>query len=201
MHPNSERPLLFRRHLLRLGGASLLAACGIHPMAARAREGLADPDLWSRPRELWITRPQAQETVRAVYWADARIQPDGYRAINRIYRDLIAESERAIAIGLLNLNYAMQTAVARFWSPQALVLLSGFRTARTNALVGGTEPNIHFSGLADDFVYAGLSLQDNYRLARYFQVGGLGFYPDRGSLHKDIGRLRSWIEYGRGKRA
>ncbi|HEX7156057.1 MAG TPA: DUF882 domain-containing protein [Burkholderiaceae bacterium] len=192
---------LFRRRLLQLGSASLLAACGIHPVAARAREGLADADLWSRPRELWITRPQAQETVRAVYWANARIQPDGYRAINRIYRDLIAGSERSIAIGLLNLNYAMQAAVARFWSPQPLVLLSGFRTARTNALVGGTEPNIHFSGLADDFIYAGLSLQDNYRLARYFQVGGLGFYPDRGSLHKDIGRLRSWIEYGPGRRA
>ncbi len=52
------------------------------------------------------------------------------------------------------------------------------------------------SGQADDFHYEGLSLLDNYRLARIFQVGGLGLYPERGSLHKDIGPRRNWITRG-----
>jgi len=151
---------------------------------------------WSLPRELWITRPDAQESIRTVYWADGALLPDGYCAINRIYRDLRAGAQRPIAPGLLHLNYAMQCAVARFRSPRPMVLLSGFRTPQTNRLVGGVEPNAHFAGEADDFIYPGLSFRENLQLARLFQIGGLGVYPDRGSLHKDLGRSRTWVEYG-----
>jgi uncharacterized protein YcbK (DUF882 family) len=125
------------------------------------------------------------------------VQADGYRALNRIYRDLQAGVERPISLGLLNLNYVMQCAVAQRWSPRPMVLLSGFRTPQTNRQVGGAEPSIHFAGEADDYIYAGLSFEDNLRLACLFQVGGLGVYPDRGSLHKDVGRARIWVQYGR----
>jgi uncharacterized protein YcbK (DUF882 family) len=91
----------------------------------------------------------------------------------------------------------MQAAISRLLGPRPLILLSGYRTHATNAQVGGTEPNIHGLGQADDYRYEGLSLHENYRLARLFQVGGLGLYPDRGSLHKDIGRFRSWVTMGR----
>jgi uncharacterized protein YcbK (DUF882 family) len=154
------------------------------------------PDFLRTPRSLWITRPESQESVRCVYWADGGIQAEGYASVNRIYRDLRAGVQKPIAIGLLHLNYAIQTAIARVLSPRPMVLLSGFRTNRTNALVGGVEPNVHGTGCADDFIYEGLSLDQNYRLARYFQVGGLGLYPDRGSLHKDLGRRRSWVTAG-----
>lgn len=148
-------------------------------------------------RELWITRPQAQESVRAVYWAEGHVQSDGYGAINRIYRDLHAGLERPIALALLNLNCAMQRAVARHGRAAPMVLLSGFRTRQTNHRVGGVEPSAHLVGEADDFIYGCLSFEENVRLARGFQVGGLGIYPDRHSLHKDLGRPRTWIEYGR----
>ncbi len=192
---DSAAAIIGRRVLL-LGGAALLAKAGLHPALAGAREDLRGADRWRRPRALWVTRPQAQESVRSVYWADARIQPEGYAALNRIYRDLHANAQWPIAIGLLHLNFAMQTAVAALTSPRPLVLFSGYRTLSTNRLVGGTTPNIHGTGQADDYVFEGLSLRDNYRLAKAFQVGGLGLYPDRGSLHKDVGRLRSWVSHG-----
>ncbi len=148
-------------------------------------------------RWLWVTRPQAQESVRVLYWAEGRLQAEGYRALVHIYRDLYANCTHPVALGLLDLNHAMQQAVAQGWGARPLVLLSGFRTAATNARVGGVEPNIHATGAADDYVYEGLSLTENYRLARWFQVGGLGLYPDRGSLHKDLGPRRSWVHLGR----
>jgi uncharacterized protein YcbK (DUF882 family) len=155
------------------------------------------PSWQDAPRSLWVTRPQAQESVRAVYWADARLQPDGYAALNRIYRDVRAGVQYPIAIGLLNLNFALQTAVHALCGPHPMVLFSGYRTADTNARVGGVEPSVHATGQADDFIYECLSLPDNYRLAKFLQVGGLGLYPARGSLHKDVGPLRSWIARGR----
>jgi uncharacterized protein YcbK (DUF882 family) len=157
---------------------------------------IGNQNFLSAPRSLWITRPQSQESLRCVYWAEGKLQPEGYAAVNRIYRDLYAGVQRPIAVGLLHLNYAIQTAIGKLLSPRPMVLLSGFRTASTNAYVGGVEPNIHGTGCADDFIYEGLSLEQNFHLARYFQVGGLGLYPDRGSLHKDLGRRRSWVTPG-----
>jgi uncharacterized protein YcbK (DUF882 family) len=177
----------------------LLRTAPRSPCAPHAPDAVLVPYPWSLPRTLWVTRPQAQESVRAVYWADGRLQPEGYAALNHIYRDLHADAQHPIALGLLNLNFALQSAVHALLAPRPLVLLSGYRTAATNALVGGTRRNIHGRGQADDFIYEGLSLLDNYRLARWFQVGGLGLYPDRGSLHKDIGALRSWVTPGRGR--
>jgi uncharacterized protein YcbK (DUF882 family) len=190
MKSEDRRRLLLWPALAGLATARAAVPGGVAGLPARAG--------WSRwPRELRITRPDAQESVRAVYWADGALQPEGYRAINRIYRDLQANVERPISVGLLNLNYVMQCAVAQLWSARPMVLLSGFRTPQTNRRVGGVEPSVHFAGEADDYIYSGLSFDDNLRLARWFQVGGLGVYPDRRSLHKDLGRSRTWIEYGR----
>ena len=194
-----------RRRLVLCTAVASLASAGSAPLRAAVRTAVnaavGNTSLrrasvqW--PRELWITRPDAQESIRAVYWADGALQPQGYRAINWIYRDLQAGVERPISLQLLNLNYVIQCAVAQRWSPRPIVLLSGFRTPQTNRQLGGVEPSIHFTGQADDYIYAGLSFEDNVKVARLFQVGGLGVYPDRGSLHKDLGRSRTWIEYGR----
>jgi uncharacterized protein YcbK (DUF882 family) len=185
-----------RRGLQSAAAAGLLALLG--PARALAPRILpADPQFWRRPRMLWVTRPQSQEAVRTVYWADGAVQPEGYAALNRIYRDVHANAQRPIALGLLDLNFLLQSAIHHLLGPRPLILLSGYRTPATNARVGGTVPNIHGLGLADDYRYEGLSLQENYRLARLFQVGGLGLYPDRGSLHKDIGRFRTWVTRGR----
>ena len=188
-----------RQCLAHLGAAALLALVLPEPARAPAPRRAPGRALapGGRPRALWVTRPQAQESVRAVYWADQRLQPDGYAALTRIFRDVHANAQHPVALGLLNLNYALQAAVHALCGPCPMVLFSGYRTAATNARVGGVEPSIHATGQADDYIYEGLSLVDNFRLARYFQVGGLGLYPERGSLHKDVGALRSWITRGR----
>jgi len=186
-----------RRHVVKAAAAAA-ALGGLAPAGALpARWLLADAELWRRPRLLWVTRPQAQEAVRVVYWADGALQPEGYAALNHLFRDIAANALHPIAPGLLDLNFAMQIAVRRLCGARPLVLLSGYRTAATNARVGGAEPSVHGLGIADDFHYEGLSLRDNFRLARHYQVGGLGLYPDRGCLHKDIGRFRSWVTPGR----
>jgi uncharacterized protein YcbK (DUF882 family) len=188
-----------RRRLLLCSAVASLASVGSTALRAASFD-LQTRSTWPNwPRELWITRPDAQESTRAVYWVNGALQPEGYRVINRIYRDLQADIERPIALALLNLNYVIQCAIAQRWSLRPMVLLSGFRTPQTNQRVGGVEPSVHFAGQADDYIYAGLSFEDNVRVARLFQVGGLGVYPDRGALHKDLGRSRTWVEYGRAR--
>jgi uncharacterized protein YcbK (DUF882 family) len=196
---NTEHRRRLLRDFLALPTMFGLATAGMATPASPHSTAPPHPRWTLWPRELWITRPDAQEATRAVYWADGALHSEGYRAINRIYRDLQANVERPISLGLLNLNYVIQCAVAQRWSQRPMVLLSGFRTPQTNQRVGGVEPSVHFAGEADDYIYPGLSFDDNLRLARLFQVGGLGVYPDRGSLHKDLGRSRTWIEHGRAR--
>ncbi len=190
-------PVGGRRRVITLACAAAAAGLASAPRARAGGRGHAAPAL-AQPRALWITRPQTQESVRAEYWADARIQWDGYRALTHLYRDVHAQLQYPIALRLLDLNFLMQAAVHRQQRPRPMVLLSGFRTRVTNEKLGGVTPDIHGAGQADDFIYEGLSLQENFRLAKAFQVGGVGLYPDRHSLHKDVGRRRSWVTYGRG---
>lgn len=190
-----------RRDCVRHAGAALALAllpARLSPALRLLLPAVSGHEAWqSRPRALWVTRPQAQEAVRTVYWADAGLQPDGYAALERIYRDVRAGVQHPIALGLLDLNFALQCAVHALYGLRPMVLFSGYRTPGTNRMVGGSEPSVHATGQADDFVYEGLSLLENFRLARYFQVGGLGLYPERGSLHKDVAEHRSWITRGR----
>jgi uncharacterized protein YcbK (DUF882 family) len=142
---------------------------------------------------LWITRPQAQESLREIYWVDGRLHLEGCAAIQHLYRDLWENRSLPIHPRLLHLNYALQCAVATYWSARPMVLFSGFRTPATNRRVGGVEPSVHGLGLADDYCYEGLSLADNLRLLRAVAVGGVGIYPAQGSLHKDVARPRAWV--------
>jgi uncharacterized protein YcbK (DUF882 family) len=190
-------PVGGRRRVITLACAAAAAGLASAPRARAEGRARASPAL-AHARTLWVTRPQTQESVRAVYWADERIQWDGYRALNHLYRDVHVGLQYPIALRLLDLNFLMQSAVHRQQRPRPMVLLSGFRTRLTNEWLGGATPDIHGAGQADDFVYEGLSLQENFRLAKAFQVGGVGLYPDRHSLHKDVGRRRSWVTYGRG---
>jgi uncharacterized protein YcbK (DUF882 family) len=198
-HAPRRRRVLAAAAIAGLAGAVALA---IEPLprlrpGSVARHPKHFPLLVARraaPRELWVTRPEAQEQVRAVYWADGALQPEGYRALEHIFRDITEGVRHPIAIDLLDLNFAMQGALHSILPPQPIVLFSGFRTARSSARVGGANPDIHGLGLADDFILPGLGFEDNLRLARLFQVGGLGVYPARGSLHKDVGPLRSWVD-------
>jgi len=196
--PNSKASLLAGRRRALLGAAgtaSLLLARGAQA-GAIAPGWLFRGDSAQGPRRLWITRPQTQESLHLTYWADGRLLPDAYSAINHLYRDVYANRQWPIAPRLLDLNFHMQARLYQTHRPRPLVLLSGYRTPTTNRRVGGVEPNLHGLGLADDFIYEGLSLLENFRLARLYQVGGLGVYPQRGSLHKDLGRYRNWITRG-----
>jgi len=199
--PNAPHLAGRRRVLLRAAGAASLHLLGGARAGAIAPAWPSRADFSPGPRRLWITRPQTQESLHLTYWADGRLLPEAYAAINHLYRDVYANQQCPVAPALLDLNFLMQARLYQTHRPRPLVLLSGYRTPTTNRRVGGVEPNIHGLGLADDYLYEGLSLLDNFRLARLYQVGGLGVYPQRGSLHKDLGRYRNWITRGAAARS
>lgn len=76
---------------------------------------------------------------------------------------------------------------------QPMVLLSGYRTPRTNGKIRGAAKNsLHMRGLALDLTQPGRSLRSLHKAASSLKAGGVGYYPSRNFVHIDSGPVRHW---------
>ena len=81
-------------------------------------------------------------------------------------------------------------------------LLSGYRTAATNALLikrkfPAAEGSLHIHGEAVDVTFT-KRLADAAAAARKMKRGGVGWYPTMQFVHLDVGEVRSW-QYAGGR--
>lgn len=169
----------------------LRAATGA--IASLALPALAQlPNFWDMPRELWLYRPDTNEQVRAVYWANGVIVPEGYDAICRLLRD--THMNMAVQFDLVTLDIArgvfgwLQGAGV----DRPLIINSGYRHPKTNATEGGVRNSLHTRAQAIDMRIDGVSNESVARFGLYLAGGGVGFYPGKQFTHMDRGRIRFW---------
>jgi len=154
-------------------------------------------DFWSQPRVLNIKRYQNKEKLQISYWKDGRLDIDGYNKICWLMRDIKAGSYAQIDLRLLDLICAMQAWVSYYGYSQPFYVSSGFRTPQTNSTLEGAARNsMHLKGKAVDLIIPELPVSYLGKLAQHYSAGGVGFYPDRGFVHVDTGRVRSWVKRG-----
>jgi len=168
-----------------VGGAASLAL----PPLALARDAVTDP-FYTQPRSLVLRRDA--ERVEACYWRDGQYDPDGYARICWILRDVRAGQYARIDPQLLELLRWIQHYAGIHGYRGAIEILSGYRTAETNARAGGAESSQHLHGKAVDFVIPGVSAASLAEVVKYLGVGGAGVYVRRGYVHADTGPQRSW---------
>ncbi|PHV23291.1 hypothetical protein CSQ92_09950 [Janthinobacterium sp. BJB446] len=169
----------------------LLAAAGA--VASIATPALAQQaGFWDLPRELWLRRPDSGEEVRAVYWADGKIVPEGYIAICQLLRDI--HVNRAVQFDLVTLDIARGVYgwIRSFGVDRPLIITSGYRDPRTNASEGGVRNSLHTRAQALDLRIQGVSPEAIARFGLYLAGGGVGFYPGKRFTHLDRGRIRYW---------
>ena len=73
-----------------------------------------------------------------------------------------------------------------------LVILSGYRTPRTNALVDGAGDSQHLRAAAMNVMLPAANLASFAETALSLGLGGVGSYPQRGFVHLDSGPPRHW---------
>lgn len=186
-----EQDLLAPSRRRFLSAAAATMASMTLPAFARAS------DFWSLPRELWLYRPPQRglrhaEQVRAVYWADGKIVPEGYFAICRLLRDV--QRNVAVQFDLVTLDIArgvygwlLNNGINR-----PLVIHSGYRDPRTNAAEGGKQNSYHLRAQALDLHIEGISSASVASFGRYLAGGGVGYYPGKNFTHLDRGRVKYW---------
>lgn len=159
--------------------------------------GVIPPDFWYRPRELWLRRTikgQNRE-IRAVYWKDGALQSEGYWQVCAMLQDVRKGVMTAIDPGIMDILRGVQGYYEAWRWPHPIVINSGFRTLETNnalAAEGAAKNSMHLYGKAVDMRIPGIPVKDIAALGAYLKQGGVGFYPSKGFIHLDTGRLRTW---------
>lgn len=76
-----------------------------------------------------------------------------------------------------------------------MIITSGYRTERVNALVGGVDNSQHTKGEAVDFCFAGFSKKEMvaafFEIAEEFNFDQLIYYKKKGVIHISYSRERN----------
>jgi hypothetical protein len=106
-------------------------------------------------------------------------------------RDLHANKSVAMHIGLINFQYVLQQGMNYYFGEAPYVLTDGYRTERTNASIeNAAKKSQHLEAAASDGRFEKASIEQQFKLASWFDVGGVGIYPHH--VHIDAGRRRRW---------
>jgi len=114
--------------------------------------------------------------------------------INRVLRDHRTGDKHDIDPRLLDLLCDLRL---RLDTSESLQIISGYRSAKTNAILhansnGVAERSLHMDGKAVDIRIAGRALSLLRKTALSMKAGGVGYYPSSDFVHVDVGRVRSW---------
>ncbi len=187
---HTEDPLITRRNFLKLGMAATLGA--IFPLTASGSE--TPGPSWKYIRKLNCKNAFTKEHIEVIYWADGYYLPPALAQINYLFRDHLSGRVKPIDTTLLDLLFALSHTLH---NPEPIHLLSGYRSARSNARLRQKNKNAarnsyHLYGQAADIRLPGSRLSDLRRVAKYYEIGGVGYYPRRNFIHIDVGPVRYW---------
>lgn len=157
-----------------------------------ARAATAAP---AQMRRLSFHNLHTDERLTTVYWERGGYVPAALQEIDAILRDHRTGDVRPIAPELIDLVHSL---TARLGTRQPVQVISGYRSAATNALLRSGDPgnvaetSLHLTGEALDLCVGNRSLRAVRDAALSLRRGGVGYYPRTGFVHVDIGRPRTW---------
>lgn len=173
-----------RRNMIRMAGGAIAAIT--FPCFAQSQ------DFWDSPRELWLVRPSTKEYVKAVYFANGALVPEGYIQICRLLRDTHLNQAVQFDLVTLDILRGVYGWLQGFGINRPVIINSGYRHPTTNAEEGGKLNSLHTRAQAVDIRIEGISTESVTRFGKYLAAGGVGFYPGKNFTHLDRGSVRYW---------
>ncbi len=148
----------------------------------------------NRDRWLDLERPDSGEKASFCYFRGGKgWDVGGYQKACSILRDVKFKSTVRMSPKLLDLLYLIQVWLRINRLPYKILVNSGYRTPQHNSkLEGAAKQSLHIKAMAADIRIPGLSVDNLGKLAQAIGVGGVGFYPTKGFIHVDVGKVRTW---------
>ena len=175
-----------RRKFLQLGLTAL--ACS-----------MAHPALAAMPRaqgskSLAFHNLHTDERLRVTYWKDGTYSRPALAKVNHILRDYRSGDVHPMNLRLMDLLHDLQT---KLKNDSTVEIISGYRSPQTNAMLASMSDGVahnsyHMRGMAIDIRLPGTTLPHLHKVALGLHRGGVGYYPDSGFVHVDVGPVRRW---------
>ncbi len=185
-----ENIRLGRRQVLRLGGLAALAWAVPLPVRAAIEKFSAG----ASAKEIALFNTHTGEELETVFWEAGDYRPEELRRIDHILRDPLTGETKAMDVRLFDLLYRLRQDLA---APNAFHVVCGYRSPQTNAALrkrnaGVALHSLHMTGQAVDIRLPGVPLASLRRAALALKAGGVGYYPQSGFVHVDVGPVRMW---------
>ncbi len=175
---------LARRNILKaFAAAGVVAAAPIYANAAGVLRGAGDI------RKVKMLNDRTGELVDMVYWVDGQYVPEALDAVNYFFRDWRQDSVKKIDAHEIDIIAATHRTLG---TNEPFLLLSGYRTPRTNSAVRGARNSYHMRGQAADLRLRSRSVKQMAGAAHAISAGGVGTYYRSNFVHVDSGPIRSW---------
>ncbi len=182
MAPNDS---VARRNILkRFAALGVVAAAPSFSNAANVNRGAGDI------RKISMRNDRTGELLDMVYWVEGKYIPEALQATNYFFRDWRQNAVKNIDPREIDIIAATHGTLR---TDEPFLLISGYRTARTNSRLRGAARNsYHVRGQAADLRLRSRSVGQMVRAAHSVNAGGVGTYYRSNFMHVDSGPRRSW---------
>jgi uncharacterized protein YcbK (DUF882 family) len=179
---------LTRRGVLGVFAAGLVAAAPTYGNAFGLLRGAGDI------RKVRMYSGRTGETLDTIYWIEGDYIPEVLKEINHFMRDWRTGEKTRIDARTLDIMAASHRLLD---VSEPYMLLSGYRSAKTNAMLrsrsGGVARNsLHMKGQAADLRLKSRSVGQMAKAAAACASGGVGRYSRSNFVHMDCGPVRVW---------
>ncbi len=145
-------------------------------------------------RRAFLHNTHTGELLDVVYYENGRYVAGALLEAKRVLRDWRNNEQHVIHPHLFDLLHDLR---AKLGAKGPFQVLSGYRSPKTNALLHARSEQVasksqHMLGKAMDIDLPGVALDHLHKAALSLRAGGVGFYPDSGFVHVDVGPLRQW---------
>lgn len=132
------------------------------------------------------------ESLNIHYYSDGVYDLEAIGRINYFLRCHYTDEVKEIDIGLLDLLCDIKDKIGH---DKTIQIISGYRSDIYNHFLMSQGRNVsknslHLQGMAIDFAMEGIHTSTISQIAKSFEAGGVGQYPE--FVHIDVGRVRYW---------
>lgn len=177
-----------RRGLLGIFAATAVAAAPTCSNAFGFLRGAGDI------RRIRMYSGRTGETLDTIYWIEGSYIPEALNEITYFMRDWRSDQTKDIDPRTIDIAAAAHRLLD---VSEPYMLLSGYRTAQTNAMLrsssrGVARNSLHMRGQAADLRLRSRNVSQIYRAAAACEAGGVGKYSRSNFVHMDCGPIRTW---------
>ena len=184
----STKPVMSRRAFIGGMAIGLTAASPAFASAAAILKGAGEF------RALNLINSHTSERLNCVYWIDGHYVPEAMEAFNYFLRDWRENKIKPIDRRTLDIMAATQSLLD---CSEPFHVISGYRTARTNAMLRGRSSRVatnsyHIQAMACDLSLRSRDVFQVAAAAKSLGAGGVGKYTRSQFTHVDCGPVREW---------